>query len=271
MGRIRTIKPEFFRHEELYRAEIESGLPLRVAFAGLFTVADREGRFKWLPKHLKLDVLPWDNVDFTEVLAVLAGHGFIVRYLVDGKVYGYIPSFKNHQVINNKESKSNIPEPPPVKDASFTRADASRGEGKEGKGKEEEHTRVAKVVCEIFGKEYQHPEERMPAEANWYKDIDYQTDKLLSVRRAEVVINQVRAYLKHCKTNDRKRIGTSHKVADTILSADWIALSAPEPVPKDGPFAEAEYQKKMLTPEAWMDKYKHEIKNNPAFKKHFDL
>jgi hypothetical protein len=34
MARIRTIKPEFFRHGGLFDAEIETGLPLRVAFAG---------------------------------------------------------------------------------------------------------------------------------------------------------------------------------------------------------------------------------------------
>ena len=58
MARIRTIKPEFFRHEALFEAEQATGLPLRVAYAGLFTAADREGRFKWSPRSLKLDCLP---------------------------------------------------------------------------------------------------------------------------------------------------------------------------------------------------------------------
>ena len=57
MARIRTIKPEFFRHEALFEAEHRAGLPLRLAFAGLWTAADREGRFKWRPRQLKLDVL----------------------------------------------------------------------------------------------------------------------------------------------------------------------------------------------------------------------
>jgi hypothetical protein len=64
MARIRTIKPEFFRHADLYEAEKETGLPLRLAFAGLWTAADREGRFKWRPRELKLDCLPHDEVDF---------------------------------------------------------------------------------------------------------------------------------------------------------------------------------------------------------------
>jgi hypothetical protein len=68
LARIRTIKPEFFRHADLYEAEKETGLPLRLAFAGLWTAADREGRFKWRPRELKLDCLPHDDVDFSRVL-----------------------------------------------------------------------------------------------------------------------------------------------------------------------------------------------------------
>ena len=110
MARIRTIKPEFFRHEELYAAEKETGLPLRVAYAGLWTAADREGRFKWSPKQLKLDCLPYDDVDFSRVLDALTTRGFVVRYASEGREYGAIPSWKAHQVINNREQASVIPE-----------------------------------------------------------------------------------------------------------------------------------------------------------------
>jgi hypothetical protein len=54
MARIRTVKPDLFRHEGLFDAERASGLPLRIAFAGLWTAADREGRFAWSPRTLKL-------------------------------------------------------------------------------------------------------------------------------------------------------------------------------------------------------------------------
>lgn len=111
MARIRTIKPEFFRHEALYEAERETGLPLRIAFAGLWTAADREGRFRWAPRQLKLDCLPYDDVDFSRVLDALMTRGFIVKYAVEGKYYGNIPSWKQHQVINNREKPSDLPEP----------------------------------------------------------------------------------------------------------------------------------------------------------------
>jgi hypothetical protein len=111
MGRIRTVKPELFSHEELFDAEVETGLPLRLSFIGLFTVADREGRFKWRPRTLKLDVLPHDQVDFSKVLDALSVSGFVTSYEVDGERYGYIPSFLDHQVINQREAKSTIPAP----------------------------------------------------------------------------------------------------------------------------------------------------------------
>lgn len=110
--RIRTIKPEFFLSEKLFDAEMESGLPLRVAYAGLWCAADREGRFEWRPRMLKARVLPYDNADCARVLDALTTRGFVVKYTVEGRVFGVIPTFKEHQVINNREKESTLPEPP---------------------------------------------------------------------------------------------------------------------------------------------------------------
>lgn len=145
MARIRTIKPEFFRHADLYEAERETGLPLRIAFAGLWTAADRAGRFKWKPRELKLDCLPHDEVDFSRVLDALTTRGWIVRYMANGVEYGAIPTWKTHQIINNREKASEIPEPnetneltraPRVPDATTTPLvqDQGEGKGKEGEG-----------------------------------------------------------------------------------------------------------------------------------------
>lgn len=138
MARIRTIKPGFFKHGELFDAEVESKLPLRVAYAGLWTVADREGRFKWRPRDIKTDVLPYDNVSMEEVLTALERFAFIQSYEVDGKKYAWIPAFKEHQHVNVREPASDIPEPPKNKNARAKRVPAPvpNGEVKEGKGKE---------------------------------------------------------------------------------------------------------------------------------------
>lgn len=111
MARIRTIKPEFFTHFELYKLEEETGLPVRLAFAGLWTQSDREGRFKWVPEQLKLGCLPFDVVDFSKVMDLLADKKFLVRYEHDGKSYGFIPSWLEHQSINQREAQSRLPDP----------------------------------------------------------------------------------------------------------------------------------------------------------------
>ncbi len=90
MARIRTVKPELFRHEGLYDLETELGIPVRLAWIGLFTIADREGRFKWRPRAIKAEVLPYDDVDFSRVLDALVTRGFLVRYTHAGNEYGWI-------------------------------------------------------------------------------------------------------------------------------------------------------------------------------------
>ena len=138
MARIRTVKPELFKHEELYELEQEHKLPLRLAFIGLWCVCDREGRFKWRPNQLKIEILPYDKIDFSRVLDALATREFVVEYTSDtGERYGYVPTFTDHQVINNRESQSQLLCP---FDACATRdprgLSMHKGKGKERKGKE---------------------------------------------------------------------------------------------------------------------------------------
>jgi hypothetical protein len=130
-------------HEGLYDLEHETKLPVRVAFAGLWCVADREGRFVWRPRTLKVAILPHDVVEFDAVLDALERGRFVRRYEVDGVHYGVIDTLKIHQVINQREAASAIPAPPaPECTNAHVHSDAThvhaRGEGKgrelEGKG-----------------------------------------------------------------------------------------------------------------------------------------
>lgn len=111
MGRIRTVKPELFTSEGLYDLEVETGLPIRIAFVGMFCQADREGRFKWRPRMLKSQILPYDDIDFSRVLDALESKDFIKKYELDIEVYGYIPTWKGHQSINQREAQSRLPDP----------------------------------------------------------------------------------------------------------------------------------------------------------------
>ena len=108
--RIRSIKPEFFMHDGLYELETEKSLPLRLAFIGLWCASDREGRFQWEPRRLGASILPYDrSIEFSHVLDALLSRGFIVKYRVNGAWYGWIPTWKKHQIINNKERASVLP------------------------------------------------------------------------------------------------------------------------------------------------------------------
>lgn len=129
MARIRTIKPEFFTSED-----IVSLSPLaRLFYVSLWCEADREGRLDWRIGTLKMRYFPGDNCDMQELAKELIDGGLIVVYEVDGKQYAEIPSFKTHQIINNRESEST--RPPRVKHA-CKRVKAEGKEGRERKGKE---------------------------------------------------------------------------------------------------------------------------------------
>jgi hypothetical protein len=113
MGRIRSVKPELFKHGDLFDLEKATGLPIRLAWIGLFTAADREGRFKWRPRELQTDILPYDDPNTMHgVLEALERAGFVKCYEVDGDRFGYIPKWLLHQVIRPDEAKSKIPAPP---------------------------------------------------------------------------------------------------------------------------------------------------------------
>lgn len=126
MARIRTIKPEFFTSEDI----VELSPLARLFYIGLWCEADREGRLAWKAKTFKLRYLPADDCDLEALSAELTEAGLVEIYEVDGKQYAEIPSFTRHQVINNRESASEIPAR--VADA-CPRVKAEGKEGREGK------------------------------------------------------------------------------------------------------------------------------------------
>jgi hypothetical protein len=111
VSRKRLIAPAFFTNADLYDAEAASGLPLRIAYAGLWTVTDRRGVFKW-SRNLKPEVLPYDACDILACLEELARVGLVVRYEVGGRKYGWIPTFTAHQTFHLRERPSSDPAPP---------------------------------------------------------------------------------------------------------------------------------------------------------------
>jgi hypothetical protein len=104
MSRIRSVKPDFFRHEGLQDLEKENpGKYPMFVFEGLWTKCDRQGIFEWRPRLIKLDILPFLDFEMEKTLKILETAGYIQKYTVDEKEYGIIPTFKKHQGITRAE------------------------------------------------------------------------------------------------------------------------------------------------------------------------
>lgn len=114
MARIRTVKPEYFRHELLQTLEAHHvGFYPMLVYEGLWCLADKAGRFEWRPKQLKLDILPFLDYEIEQTLIILADAGLIKAYESDGRLYGLIPSFETHQRFSGSEAKAPAKHPIP--------------------------------------------------------------------------------------------------------------------------------------------------------------
>lgn len=151
MARARSIKPGFFANEQLASLD-----PLaRILFAGLWTLADREGRMEDRPKRIKALCLPYDDCDVDALLDALAAgrDPFVVRYEIDGQKYLQVVKWKQHQSPHVREPDSVIPPctPKPGKHRARTRQAPAEPVGsvngesavkEEGQGKGEGGTRA---------------------------------------------------------------------------------------------------------------------------------
>lgn len=173
MARIRTIKPEFFTSENIVALTPLS----RLFYVSLWLEADREGRLEWKPKTFKLRYFPADDCDIETMGKELIDAGLIVLYEDDK--YAEIPSFAKHQVINNRESESEIPAR--VKEASPRVQAEGRKEGKEGKG-----TRVVDATESRFPEFWtawpptDRKQDKAKCQEKWRKEkLDGIADKIL--------------------------------------------------------------------------------------------
>lgn len=105
MARARNLKPGFFHNADLVELPVET----RLLFAGLWTLADREGRIIDRPKQIKMEIYPADSFDINAMLDQLHASGFIVRYEVGGGRYIQVLNFLKHQNPHYAEKPSLIP------------------------------------------------------------------------------------------------------------------------------------------------------------------
>lgn len=205
MSRIRTIKPEFWRHEDL--SELPEATHLLAA--ALLNYSDDDGYFNANPKLVQAECTPLrePSVSVPDSLTMLSKVGFIrMGKGADGKSYGKVNKFLEHQRINR-------PTPSKIKTISIVWngsdnahpqiSDSSPPErkGKEGKGREgnlctkPEKTRFAYPDdFELFWKDY--PTDRIMSKTEAYKEF-----KKLGVDDRSFTVAAAPQFAMHCRGN----------------------------------------------------------------------
>lgn len=108
MARARNLKPGFFKNEDL----AECTPWARLCFAGLWTLADREGRLEDRPKRIKGELFAFDSIEVEPLLAELVRGRFIERYKAqDGRGLIQVLQFLKHQNPHHREPESDLPPP----------------------------------------------------------------------------------------------------------------------------------------------------------------
>lgn len=107
MARSRLLKPGFFKNEDLAQLEPHA----RLCFAGLWLLADREGRLEDRPLRIKAEIFPYEQVDLNALLDCLHRASFIQRYRAQNQPYIAIAKFSQHQTPHIREVHSTIPAP----------------------------------------------------------------------------------------------------------------------------------------------------------------
>lgn len=109
MGRIRTVKPEFFTSRSISRVS----LPARLTYIGLWTQADDHGRGVCDPRILKGAVWPLeDDVSQDAILGhlqELVSTGHLYVYDVAGELYFEVINWAKHQASAYRRGEAKHP------------------------------------------------------------------------------------------------------------------------------------------------------------------
>lgn len=108
MARARNLKPSFFSNDILAECEPMA----RLLYAGLWTLADRDGRLEYRPKRIKGALFPYDSCDIEPLVSQLAARGFVQVYQAGGINVLCIPTFGEHQRCHPDERSEGFPPPP---------------------------------------------------------------------------------------------------------------------------------------------------------------
>lgn len=103
--RARNLKPGLYKNPEL----ADAGPIAQLLFAGLWLLADKEGRLKDQPRVIKAELFPYYEVDVNRELTVIERLGHIHRYVTCGIAVIEVCNFKKHQSPHHTEKASDLP------------------------------------------------------------------------------------------------------------------------------------------------------------------
>lgn len=219
MARARNLKPGFFKNEDL--AECTSWA--RLCFAGLWTLADREGRLEDRPKRIKGELFAFDSIEVEPLLAELVRGKFIHRYTApDGRGLIQVMQFSKHQNPHHREPESDLP--PPQSPGILQHATASKPESD----------------AVFKGDEAQGQPKARPGLGTQESDLPRGSS------RAESGIDESGTLIPEEKTA-RKRAAAAHVPPADLTAAGFDAETAADFI------AHKQRLKAPLTPRAWAD------------------
>ena len=107
--RARLLKPGFFTNERLAKLPVRA----RLLFAGLWCLADREGRLEYRPQRIRAAIFPYEpRVKIDALIRALELEEFVKRYTVAHTPCLALPRFVQHQSPHPREPESKLPAEP---------------------------------------------------------------------------------------------------------------------------------------------------------------
>lgn len=144
MGRIRTIKPEFWEDDRVGQLS-----PLaRLVFIGSWNLADDAGRLRWSADYINASLFMYDRLTTKKVAGLMAEvekQGLVVPYEAKGQRLAFVPGWAHQRI--DKPQPPRFPDPFATDDGNDSGSHSGNGygnpprqerkgrdQGKEGKG-----------------------------------------------------------------------------------------------------------------------------------------
>ena len=195
MARIRTIKPDFWKHEDISELSPECCL----LAIGILNYADDEGYFNANPKLIEAELFPLRKLKtkLEDLLLELANIGYIqLATSSSGKAYGKVVNFDSHQKVNR-------PYPSKIKGlAQFTECSVNV------------HGTLSE--CSLLEKEKEKEKEKELVDIY----VNKTNKKIIKVDSARK--NKIRAFLKSY-TIEQWSEGMAKVVKSEFLQSEWTA------------------------------------------------